>query len=44
MGDCLIFEKREDEEVGYEQDESLTTALHVGFTTLGPLRVWIKEG
>jgi hypothetical protein len=30
--------------VGYEQDESLTTALHVGFTALGPLRVWIKEG
>jgi hypothetical protein len=30
--------------VGYEQDESLTMALHVGFTTLGPLRVWIKEG
>jgi hypothetical protein len=30
--------------VGYEQEESLTTALHVGFTTLGPLRVWIKEG
>jgi hypothetical protein len=30
--------------VGYEQDESLTIALHVGFTTLGPLRVWIKEG
>jgi hypothetical protein len=30
--------------VGYEQDESLSTALHVGFTTLGPLRVWIKEG
>ncbi len=29
--------------VGYEQDESLTVALHVGFTTLGPLRVWIKE-
>ena len=29
--------------VGYEHDESLMTALHVGFTTLGPLRVWIKE-
>ncbi|BCL77611.1 hypothetical protein ccbrp13_00760 [Ktedonobacteria bacterium brp13] len=29
--------------VGYEQDESLTMALHIGFTTLGPLRVWIKE-
>lgn len=30
--------------VGYEHDESLTIASHVGFTTLGPLRVWIKEG
>ncbi len=29
--------------VGYEQGETLTTALHVGFTPLGPLRVWIKE-
>lgn len=29
--------------VGYEQDESLQTALHIGFTPLGPLRVWIKE-
>jgi hypothetical protein len=29
--------------VGYEQGASLQTALHVGFTTLGPLRVWIKE-
>lgn len=29
--------------VGYEQDESLQTALQVGFTPLGPLRVWIKE-
>lgn len=30
--------------VGYEQDESLTVALRVGFTLLGPLHVWIKEG
>jgi hypothetical protein len=30
--------------VGYEHDESLTIASHVGFTTLGSLRVWIKEG
>ncbi len=29
--------------VGYERDESLTIALRVGFTALGPLRVWIKE-
>ena len=29
--------------VGYERDESLKTALHVGFTALGPLCVWIKE-
>jgi hypothetical protein len=29
--------------VGYERDESLTAASHVGFTTLGPVRVWIKE-
>ncbi len=29
--------------VGYEQDEGLALALHVGFTILGPLRVWIKE-
>jgi hypothetical protein len=29
--------------VGYEQDENLQTALQVGFTALGPLRVWIKE-
>jgi len=29
--------------VGYERDESLTIALHVGFTALGPLSVWIKE-
>jgi hypothetical protein len=28
--------------VGYEQDESLTMALRVGFTPIGPLRVWIK--
>jgi hypothetical protein len=28
--------------VGYEQDESLATALRVGFTKLGPLTVWIK--
>jgi hypothetical protein len=28
---------------GYEQDENLQTALQVGFTPLGPLRVWIKE-
>lgn len=30
--------------VGYEQGEPLTSALRVGFTPLGPLRVWIKEG
>ncbi len=30
--------------VGYEQAESLTIASHLGFTSLGPLRVWIKEG
>ena len=30
--------------VGYEQDESLALALRVGFTSLGSLRVWIKEG
>ena len=30
--------------VGYEQDEPLASALHVGFTPLGPLRVWMKEG
>ncbi len=29
--------------VGYEQDDSLAVALRVGFTTLGPLRVWMKE-
>jgi len=29
--------------VGYEHDESLITALNVGFTVLGPLRVWLKE-
>jgi hypothetical protein len=29
--------------VGYEQDESLAAALRVGFTTFGPLRVWMKE-
>jgi hypothetical protein len=29
--------------IGYEQDESLTIASHLGFTTLGPLRFWIKE-
>jgi hypothetical protein len=29
--------------VGYEKDENLTMALHVGFTTLGQLRIWIKE-
>ncbi|TMD41287.1 MAG: hypothetical protein E6I90_14020 [Chloroflexi bacterium] len=29
--------------VGYERDESLTIALHVGFTTLGPLSVWIER-
>ena len=29
--------------VGYEQDESLTLALRVGFKPIGPLRVWIKE-
>jgi len=28
--------------VGYESDESLTRALRIGFTVLGPLRVWIK--
>lgn len=28
--------------VGYEQDDSLACALHVGFTALGPLRVWLK--
>ncbi len=30
--------------VGYEQDENLMIALQVGFTPLGPLRVWTKEG
>lgn len=30
--------------VGYEQDEQLAIALRVGFTSPGPLRVWIKEG
>jgi hypothetical protein len=30
--------------VGYEPGESLDTALHYGFTALGPLRVWIKPG
>jgi hypothetical protein len=30
--------------VGYEQDESPMIASHLGFTSLGPLRVWIKEG
>ncbi|QBD81610.1 hypothetical protein EPA93_38820 [Ktedonosporobacter rubrisoli] len=30
--------------VGYEDNESLAIATHVGFTILGPLRVWIKEG
>ncbi|GCE18755.1 hypothetical protein [Dictyobacter kobayashii] len=29
--------------VGYEQDESLELAVHIGFTPLGPLRVWLKE-
>jgi hypothetical protein len=29
--------------VGYEQDESLSLALHAGFTLLGPLWVWLKE-
>ncbi|GER91824.1 hypothetical protein KDW_59860 [Dictyobacter vulcani] len=28
--------------VGYEQNESLEQALQAGFTTLGPLRVWLK--
>ncbi|HET8913768.1 MAG TPA: hypothetical protein VFN23_20005, partial [Ktedonobacteraceae bacterium] len=28
--------------VGYEQDTNLITALNVGFTTLGPLQVWLK--
>ncbi|GHO69718.1 hypothetical protein KSC_086100 [Ktedonobacter sp. SOSP1-52] len=28
--------------VGYEQDESLETALRAGFTLLGPLSVWLK--
>jgi hypothetical protein len=28
--------------VGYERDESLALALHLGFTALGPLHVWIK--
>ncbi|WP_126628622.1 hypothetical protein [Dictyobacter alpinus] len=28
--------------VGYEQDESLMQALQAGFTTLGPLRVWVR--
>lgn len=30
--------------VGYEHDESLATALCVGFSTIGSLRVWIKAG
>jgi hypothetical protein len=29
--------------VGYGREESLTSALRVGFTPLGPLRVWIKD-
>lgn len=29
--------------VGYEQADSVQTALDVGFTILGPLRVWSKE-
>ncbi|GLV58111.1 hypothetical protein KDH_49450 [Dictyobacter sp. S3.2.2.5] len=29
--------------VGYEQDESLALAIRVGFTILGPLRVWLKD-
>ena len=28
--------------VGYERDDSLAVALHVGFATLGPLRVWMR--
>lgn len=28
--------------VGYEQDESLSIAIYLGFEMLGPLRVWIK--
>jgi hypothetical protein len=30
--------------VGYEPGDSFATALHYGFTALGPLRVWIKNG
>jgi hypothetical protein len=30
--------------VVYEQGEQLALVLRVGFTSLGPLRVWIKEG
>ena len=29
--------------VGYETGEDLEVALRNGFTTLGPLRVWIKD-
>ena len=29
--------------VGYEQDDSLPLALQAGFTTSGPLTVWIKD-
>ncbi|GHO85517.1 hypothetical protein [Dictyobacter formicarum] len=29
--------------VGYEQGDSLALATRVGFTTLGPLRIWLKE-
>ncbi|GCE04852.1 hypothetical protein [Dictyobacter aurantiacus] len=29
--------------VGYEHDESLALAIRVGFTILGPLRIWLKD-
>lgn len=29
--------------VGYEQDDSLALAVRVGFTPLGPLRIWLKD-
>lgn len=30
--------------VGYEHGNDLTTAVHHGFETLGPLRVWMRSG
>jgi hypothetical protein len=29
--------------VGYEDGASLLAALHAGFVTVGPLRVWLKD-